>query len=839
MAALPLMAGVLLNPRMPPAPLLYASLPLFFSIIAIIGRGKPWVSMPALAAALLFAGLAAAQLERFYFAPHDIANDLSDDAVIAEMELLLVEEPRIASNPMVEFNPPLPKQVALAHVCKINTNHGWVDATGAVLLRVSPPNTRLSIGQMIRCAGHLSRPSPAMNPGQFDWAEHYRQNRILAFFDSPHASSIKVVHDPGPRWDQTLAARTRLLLEEGFRGRDGVEHAFLRSLLLGDRDPQIRATSLAFLQTGANHLLSTSGLHLAILGALLMLAGRLMFLGPALAASIALGFVLLYGIAVFPSVAATRSVIICLAFGIALLIRLRADRINLLAACAIVMLVYHPLDINGPGFQLTFIVVLAILLTLKPALQFIRDQADFDLKVAMIFRPPPWHHRLWLNLKERFWSYLALALFAWLASAPLVAWHFEQMNPWAILAGLILFPLVIAALCGGAVKILLTLLLPSLAHTWAAIAAMPVRWLLELNDLLARLPGAAVPFPVPPIWTIFAWYFLLAVGLYLLHRSRQIKIDQQSPAAARQRRAQQWLRIAAAIALALLLLLPLAALHRPHYSDDETRITLLAIGAGQIGVVELPDTVLLIDDGSSTMSDPLHTVLQPFLRHERRRRVDRIFLSHPDFDHISAAAGTITAFDTRDIYVHPFFADQSQHNHPAKALLSQLKGAGLSSHLVHRGDHLQIDADNSLDVIWPPADHAFSTTNEAGLVLRLTSHGRSILFPADIQSATENELLLQTGMLKSDVLVAPHHGSAESTTDAFVHAVNPQWIVASNRAPLTHKQISFDELASDRPLFRTNRCGAITIHISHTGELRIETFLRGGTAGPESNEVSD
>jgi len=95
--------------------------------------------------------------------------------------------------------------------------------------------------------------------------------------------------------------------------------------------------------------------------------------------------------------------------------------------------------------------------------------------------------------------------------------------------------------------------------------------------------------------------------------------------------------------------------------------------------------------------------------------------------------------------------------------------------------------DVTLDVLWPPATGKYNSNN-AGLVLRLNCAGRSILFPADIQEPAERELLKHPEMLRADILVAPHHGSAEGTTPQFVAAVHPMAILASNDGRLTMKQ---------------------------------------------------
>ena len=126
----------------------------------------------------------------------------------------------------------------------------------------------------------------------------------------------------------------------------------------------------------------------------------------------------------------------------------------------------------------------------------------------------------------------------------------------------------------------------------------------------------------------------------------------------------------------------------------------------------------------------------------------------------------------------PHFRRHARESGPATALLHMLDQNGPPPYIVCAGQQIDLHAGASLQVLWPPSNCGFNS-NDTGLVLRLTYAGRSILFPADIQVPAESELLRRpAGFLRADVLVAPHHGSSESTSTDFVHTV------AAHRAQL-------------------------------------------------------
>ena len=166
---------------------------------------------------------------------------------------------------------------------------------------------------------------------------------------------------------------------------------------------------------------------------------------------------------------------------------------------------------------------------------------------------------------------------------------------------------------------------------------------------------------------------------------------------------------------------------------------------------------------------------------------------------------------------------------PMRARPAGICSAFLTTRVIRRmrwspGRRLTGAAGQSAKVLWPPKQCNMNS-NDAGMVVRLTYGGKSILFPADIQNPAMRELLKNPAKLKSDVLVAAHHGSSEPLTAEFVRAVNPEVIVSSNAARLTKKQRDFETMIEHRPLYRTNRCGAITIEIDKDGKLRVTPFL--------------
>jgi competence protein ComEC len=473
------------------------------------------------------------------------------------------------------------------------------------------------------------------------------------------------------------------------------------------------------------------------------------------------------------------------------------------------MLVYQPLDLFNAGFQLSFGTVLGLMTLTNPTLDFLASLQDPDVKVARAARPPLGWRRTFLQARSWTVKVLVAGVVAWAVSAPLIAVLFRQLNPWAIPGSLILAPIVALSLMLGLLKILFTLVMPFFAAAFATVAAAPVALMRHVVDGLASLPGSELPI-LMPVALAMLLYALLFLPLFV-----------------RVTRLRWCVRCSPAAAVLALFVLPLLAAWAPREPDaHDLRVTLLSVGAGQCAAVHLPSgNVVLIDAGSSTIADLHGRVIDRYLRHLGRRGVESLFISHANYDHYSAAPSLLKGSSVREIFLTPQFLDHARESTPARSLLESARARQAAVRQLSAGYSIQLDGETALEVLWPPPDVTLKP-NDASLVLRLTCRGRSVLFTGDIQEKAQRVLLSNADTLRADVLVAPHHGSTEATTEAFLDAVNASYVLSSNDHTLSQKQRRLEPLCGSRALLRTHVHGAITVSIDPSGRLDVTTFRR-------------
>ncbi|MEO6434670.1 MAG: ComEC/Rec2 family competence protein [Tepidisphaeraceae bacterium] len=811
-AAAVFIGGIAVHRLLPHVPLIWIISAMLAAVSAAALFDWPKGCGLAVLAAMLFAGVGAAQIESFYFRDDTIAAYASDDPRLARLELEIVQPLRIVGTHFNTARPMPPKQVTTAQVVRVMTTSGWRKASGDILLQTDPPSDRLAIGQRVRVLGMLQRPGGAMNPGQFDWAGYYREQRVLTSIHVPHSQAIEIVASRPPSLLARGRESVRRILGAGFTAARSLDHALLRALVLGDNDPELRDVQEQFRRTGTSHHLAISGMHVAVLGGVIYWLCHLILLRTRAVAWIAMGAVIVYGALALPSPPVIRSVILCASFALGILARRTTDGIQLLGVSVLVMLVYQPLDLYGAGFQLSFGTVLGLMVLTRRIEPLLRDRdADVALAAAQFSRPI---ESLRVRQRLRNWlaAPIAAAVIAWLVSLPLVAFHFEQLNPWAVIASLLLAPVVFIALIGGFLKILLTALLPFASGTWATLAAAPVSWMRHMVDWLAKLPGSEVPLPGKSISFIAIYYALLCLPLLPMSRPR-VRLT---------------LKFSPALAVLLFALIPLGGAGAMP-SSGALRVTVLAVGAGQCCVIETPDgRTILLDAGSITLADPVRRCIAPFLRNRGIASIDELWLSHSDYDHLSAAADLIDGYDVERVVVSDEFHRHASATPAAEGVLATVSRVGARLDSLSRERRIELGEGVTIDVLWPPGDSAFDS-NDSGLVLKLTYARRTILFPADIEEPAQRALLRQSpAALACDVLLAPHHGSTEASTAAFVAAADPLFVISSNDRTLSQRQRQFERLIGSRELLRTNRCGAIIILIERDGGLTVTPYVKSG-----------
>jgi ComEC/Rec2-related protein len=346
----------------------------------------------------------------------------------------------------------------------------------------------------------LSLPTGIRNPGEIDYASWLRRRDIIAYGTVDRAGDAKVLATRAgfafARWAaharQWVGAQLRL----GIREEPEVI-ALIESMLLGTASETPETWKELFRTTGTYHLFAVSGLNVGMLGFILAALLRPFGIQRGAAAAVVIpclaGYALLTGLA--PS--CVRACIM----GALLWAGFWADRrpvaLNAIAAAALLILAADPRQLFLPGFQFSFVLVLALVWFSNPLADWMiaRFQPDPFLPESL------WSGSLRLRLVawRGFSQSLAVSLTAWGASCLFTAGYFHMFSPVTVLANLFAVPIAFALLSLGVASVLTAPLFPAATVVFNHAAWAGAKLLLIGVTHFHRIPGSHFYVRVPPV----------------------------------------------------------------------------------------------------------------------------------------------------------------------------------------------------------------------------------------------------------------------------------------------------------------------------------------------------
>lgn len=631
----------------------------------------------------------------------------------------------------------------------------------------------LKPGQRWRLNVRLKRPHGLANPHAFDY-EAWLLERGIRATGYVRGSSRCADGVPCAETNALLAESVPGFMNAVHRARDAIRTRFVETLAsepyagvlvalaVGDQRAITPAQWSVFRRTGVAHLVSISGLHVALVAFVVgWSAGwgwrrvpRLALHVPArhVAACVGLLGAACYALLAGLGLPAQRALIMLAVAALALMARREMAPSRSLALALLGVLAVDPWAVLAAGFWLSFAAVAVILLVVGGrVVPEAGWRAGARLQIAISFALIP----------------LLVVLFN----------GFPVLSP---LANALAIPLVSVAI---APLSLLAVVVPAapllqLAHG----LTVPLMGMLEW---LAGLPIAMWARPsVPP-----GLIALASLGvLWLL-------LPRGTPG-----------RFAALVAC-----VPLLTWTPPRPPHEAFRVTVLDVGQGLAVHVQTATHDLLYDAGPryGLDADAGERVVLPYLAASGIARLDRLVLTHDDSDHTGGAATVLDGLPVGEI-VHGLARDHALFSGLAMPPRACVAGAawvwdGVAFEMLH-----------------PAVARGMVKDNDRSCVLRIAASGGSVLLAGDIGAASERELLARAGAgVASDVVLVPHHGSRGSSSPDFVRAVGAAHAVHAvgylNPFHHPHPQVWARWAATGARQWRTDAQGAVLIEVGPDG----------------------
>jgi competence protein ComEC len=670
-------------------------------------------------------------------------------------------------------------------------------------------------GNRLRVRARIDAPTGPRNDGEPSERDQLDEQGVSLIL-TVHRAQDLVELGPSTGWNAWWA-RLRARFAEAVESRlPPLEATVLEGVLWGDRGNLPASLRQEFSDTGTVHVLTTAGLHLGIMAALVAM---LLALTPlprparsALVVAAGWAYAALAGLHIPTLRAATMLTAGMIAFESG---RGRTAS-AVLAAAAFAVVLPHPLALLSPSFAMSFACVGGIAL-LGPAL------------TALGIRAGAWGPHWFAEL-------LRTGVSVQVALAPLQALYFNAFTPYAVAANLVVVPMVGAVMALGSAYAVAALVVPPLAWPLSNLTWWCVTIMTGAVDRFATLPFAHVDVP-PPTHAFLVLYWIALAALAWAVRAGI---------------ARRTLLASGACAIGLLV----AVYCAPGASallDPALHLDAIDVGQADCLLVRAPGMhAMLVDGGgklermgTSVVAQPIgdriatRTVM-PFLLRHWVLRLDAVVLTHPHGDHagglpvILSRESVGTVWDSAQLYSGPAY----------QRALDVVRERHLGWRRAIRGESFDLGAETHVKILAPELPLITSTSsdiNNNSVVLRVEFGRTAMLLTGDAQAEAEARLLSHGGDdLRADILKVGHHGSAYSSTPEFLAAVRPKVAIISCGRHNVFGHPSPRTLAALRTtgasIFRTDLNGGISIAIELKGDASATSVGKSPVSRGSRNE---
>lgn len=314
------------------------------------------------------------------------------------------------------------------------------------------------------------------NPDALDYAQFMKNKGVFQYAYVKAGEHFLVASSSLP-WYQLWAQKAANFVAEVINKylKDGSSKAIAEALLIGKQSDIDGETYQAYAQTGAIHVLSVSGLHVAIfiggfIWAFSQIKNRswIWKLGKLLILLLLVWFyAMMTGLA--PSV--VRAGVMISLYLIGKEIFKGKDNYNILSVSAIIMLIYNPLYLFQLSFQFSFISLLSIL----------------------YFQPII---KKWYVAPNKYvdfvWSLINVSIAAQILIFPFTVYYFHQFPVYFALSGMVAVPIVSFIIYLGSAGVILEKIFPYLSKLLFLVLDYFIYWLNGIIKWISQLPFALI-----------------------------------------------------------------------------------------------------------------------------------------------------------------------------------------------------------------------------------------------------------------------------------------------------------------------------------------------------------
>jgi competence protein ComEC len=656
----------------------------------------------------------------------------------------------------------------------------------------------LSYGETLELEGEILRPSPALNPGQFDYAQ-YLKTKGVAYTAYLSPGHWRTAEDEGRGfflWHWACSLK-RWAEDRIYQFLPYPQNALLSGILLGDRTSLPDGVVESFFVTGTIHILAVSGMITGFVAGLFFTFFRVLQLSRKWSAALAIGMILFFILMTGAHPPVCRAGLFSVLALLAVLFERRVHGGGLLLSTALILILINPFVVEDLSFQISFLAT-AGLMVMSP---WMMEQLSFLPRLLA-------------------WLVTASAA-AQLAVWCLIIYDFNQFSIYSILSNILIVPLALFVTAGGLALLTGTVIHPFFGALFGAGCLWPLKLLVYLTSVMEHWTLAQWIVASPPFeWVVLFHVLLLTVFFFYWPRpkpekpSEQWKQTQVFFLRGRRRVFKSVLFFMAASA---------AAAGFDHWRYQPLRVTFLAVGHGNAVVLRSPQgQVFVVDGGKESKGPDRYQTVVAYLRHEGIQNVAGVLNTHPDEDHVGGLLNVIRAYPVSIAYEgSQTHSDSRIYQLYEETLLQK----GIPTTHLNEGDRVLDLEPVDWNIVHPAAEFhpRLHEDNNRSVVSLISYSGVRFVLPGDLEKPGLQEMFKNNQTLSSvDWLMAPHHGRNSGEPFWCEKGMRPRFVVLSDYRDYLDARQAYS--SGGAKVFSTALDGAIEVELNNDGTGHYRTY---------------
>ena len=682
-----------------------------------------------------------------------------------------------------------------------------------LILKVKKDKIDIKLGDLIDVSGEFEEPSVRRNYNGFDYKQYLKTKKIYGTIKVDF-NKIKIVKKNQIDTITLLAHKVKNYITYASDQMFPKEISGLFvGILIGDKENITEEIEEDFKNSSLSHMLAVSGTHVSYI--ILGLSFLLSNFGKRYTNIFSILFLIFFMYLTNFTASVVRACIMgIILLGSKILYR-KSDIYVSMALSILIILIENPFKILDVGLILSYAGTLGIVVL----------------------------YRIWSNevkTKNKIIKYIINTLLitcsAQIFVFPIIAVYFNNVSITFFISNLLATPVLAIIIIFGFFNIIVFFISNELGMIISIFLKMNIEILIFISHSCSNIPYANLLVITPKI--IFVILYYLIILLYIITKKiYNIKEEWQYLSALEKKEILILKKIIKnkrkfiIKIISLILIITFVNIIIIN-TNKETKIYFIDVGQGDSTLIITENKKNILIDGGGNVTNKNYdigeNILLPYLLDRGITKIDYLFVSHFDFDHVGGLYEIIDKLNVDNIII----PKNESISEEEKEFTKKAKEKHIKIYRLCQNDKIYIDKNTKIDILSPLNEEIEENyINNNCLVFKFTYNNFSMLFTGDIEEIAEKEILknVSKNILKSDILKIPHHGSKTSSTDKFLECVNSKIAligVGKNNFGHPSEEVIERLKSKNIKVYRTDLNGEIEIRVNNKNRINVKTLIK-------------